>query len=317
MPNDTILITGACGQIGSELSQALAQHYGNNNVIITDIRKPDNFQTDLDFEALNVLDGGRLVELVQKYKITHIYHLAAVLSASGEQDPLFAWQINMEGMLNVMQVARERGIKQVYHPSSIAVFGHDTPKNNTPQYTLMNPNTVYGISKLAGERWSEYYFQKYKLDVRSLRYPGIISYKTPPGGGTTDYAVDIFYKAIAGKKYECFLHENSYLPMMYMPDAIRATLELMNAPSDKVKIRSAYNLSAMSFSPKEISQAIKKHIPDFKISYKPDFRQNIADSWPQSIDDTDAREDWGWKHEYNLEKMTEDMIANLAIPTAV
>ncbi len=317
MPNDTILITGACGQIGSELSQALAQHYGNNNVIITDIRKPDNFQTDLAFEALNVLDGGRLVELVQKHKITHIYHLAAVLSASGEQDPLFAWQINMEGMLNVMQVARERGIKQVYHPSSIAVFGHDTPKNDTPQYTLMNPNTVYGISKLAGERWSEYYFQKYKLDVRSLRYPGIISYKTPPGGGTTDYAVDIFYKAIAGKKYECFLHENSYLPMMYMPDAIRATLELMNAPSDKIKIRSAYNLSAMSFSPKEITQAIKKHIPEFRISYKPDFRQNIADSWPQSIDDSSARNDWGWKPEYDLEKMTEDMIANLAIPTTV
>ncbi len=308
-----ILITGACGQIGSELSQALASHYGANNVIITDIRKPDNFHTDLAFEALNVLDGGRLVELIQKYKITHIYHLAAVLSASGEQDPLFAWQINMEGMLNVMQVAQERGIKQVYHPSSIAVFGHDTPKNNTPQYTLMNPNTVYGISKLAGERWSEYYFQKYKLDVRSLRYPGIISYKTPPGGGTTDYAVDIYYKASEGKKFECFLHENTYLPMMYMPDAIRATLELMHAPSENIKIRSAYNLSAMSFSPKEISNAIKLHIPDFKISYKPDFRQNIADSWPQSIDDSHAQKDWNWKPAFDLKKMTEDMLSHLPI----
>lgn len=313
MPNDTILITGACGQIGSELSQALAIYYGVNNVIITDIRKPENFETELAFEALNVLEAGRLVELIQKYKVTHIYHLAAVLSASGEQDPLFAWQINMEGTLNVMQVAHERGIKQVYHPSSIAVFGHDTPKNNTPQYTLMNPNTVYGISKLAGERWSEYYFQKYKLDVRSLRYPGIISYKTPPGGGTTDYAVDIFYKAVAGKRYECFLHENSYLPMMYMPDAIRATLELMNAPTENIKIRSAYNLSAMSFSPKEISNAIKLHIPEFKISYKPDFRQNIADSWPQSIDDSHASNDWGWKPEFDLLKMTEDMINNLSV----
>jgi nucleoside-diphosphate-sugar epimerase len=311
MPTETILITGALGQIGTELSVALADAYGKKNIILTDIRRPENFETDFIFEELNVMDAKRLGILVDKYKATQIYHLAAVLSASGEQDPLFAWQINMEGVLNVLQVGKEKQLSKIYHPSSIAVFGIDTPKKNTPQNTIMNPNTVYGISKLAGERWAEYYFKKFNLDVRSLRYPGIISYKTPPGGGTTDYAVDIFYHATQNKKYECFLSENTYLPMMYMPDAIKATLQLMEAPAEKVKVRSAYNLSAISFSPKEVYNAIKNLVPDFKINYKPDFRQKIADSWPESIDDSVARNEWGWKHDYDLDKMTEDMLINL------
>jgi nucleoside-diphosphate-sugar epimerase len=311
MQKEKILMTGALGQIGSELSQALREVYGEANVIVSDIRRPADYQADMIFEEINVLDAHRLSEVIQKHKITQIYHLAAVLSASGEQDPIFAWQINMDGTLNILEVAREQQIKKVYFPSSIAVFGKDTPRDNTPQFTIMNPSTIYGISKLAGERWCEYYFRKYGLDVRSLRYPGIISYKTPPGGGTTDYAVDIYYKAAEGKKYECFLKENTYLPMMYMPDAIKATLDLMNAPAEKIKIRSAYNISAMSFSPKEVYQAIRQLIPEFKVTYKPDFRQDIADSWPASIDDSAARSDWNWKPLFDLSKMTEDMIYQL------
>ncbi len=314
MPTETILITGALGQIGTELSAHLADVYGKQNIILTDLRQPEDFETDLIFESLNVMDSKKLGALVDKYQVTQIYHLAAVLSASGEQDPLFAWQINMEGVLNILGIGKEKNLDKIYYPSTIAVFGLDTPKENTPQNTIMNPNTVYGISKLAGERWAEYYFKKYNLDVRSLRYPGIISYKTPPGGGTTDYAIDIFYHAAKNKKYECFLNENTELPMMYMPDAIRATLELMESPAEKIKVRSAYNLSAISFSPKEVTKAIQAHIPDFKVSYKPDFRQAIADSWPMSIDSSVATEDWGWNFEYDLPKMTEDMLVNLKQP---
>jgi nucleoside-diphosphate-sugar epimerase len=312
MQKDKILLTGALGQIGSELSQTLREVYGEANVVVSDIRRPaDLAMDDVIFEEINVLDVKRLGEVIHKHKITQIYHLAAVLSASGEQDPLFAWQINMDGTLNVLDAAREYQLHKVYFPSSIAVFGKDTPKQNTPQNTIMNPSTIYGISKLTGERWCEYYFRKYALDVRSLRYPGIISYKTPPGGGTTDYAVDIYYKAAEGKKFECFLKENTYLPMMYMPDAIKATLDIMNAPAEKVKIRSSYNVTAMSFSPKEVYQAIQKQVSDFKISFKPDFRQEIADSWPASIDDAVARQDWGWQPDFDLYKMTEDMLVNL------
>ncbi|MCU0445802.1 MAG: NAD-dependent epimerase/dehydratase family protein [Microscillaceae bacterium] len=312
MQKDKILLTGALGQIGSELSQTLRDVYGEANVVVSDIRRPADLTIDeVIFEEINVLDTQRLGEVIAKYKITQIYHLAAVLSASGEQDPLFAWQINMDGTLNVLDAAREFSLHKVYFPSSIAVFGKDTPKHNTPQHTIMNPSTIYGISKLTGERWCEYYFRKYGLDVRSLRYPGIISYKTPPGGGTTDYAVDIYYKAAEGKKFECFLKENTYLPMMYMPDAIKATLDIMNAPAEKVKIRSSYNITAMSFSPKEVYQTIQKQVSDFKISYKPDFRQEIADSWPASIDDSVARQDWDWQPDFDLSKMTDDMLINL------
>jgi nucleoside-diphosphate-sugar epimerase len=313
MQNENILLIGAFGQIGTELTEALQGIYGESHVIASDIRlsSPEKAER-VRFEQLNVMDAQRLGELVDKHKITQIYHLAAVLSASGEQDPMFAWQLNMEGTINVLEVAREKGIKKIYFPSSIAVFGKDTPRENTPQHTVMNPSTVYGISKLAGERWCEYYFNRYGLDVRSLRYPGIISYKTPPGGGTTDYAVDIYYKAVMRKNFECFLKEGTYLPMMYMPDAIKATLDLMHADASKVKVRNSYNVSAMSFSPREVAKAIQKHYPNFKVAFRPDFRQKIADSWPTSIDDSVAREDWGWKPDYDLEGMTSDMIQNLA-----
>ncbi len=313
MQTDNILLIGAFGQIGTELTEALQGIYGDAHVIASDIRRTAPEQAGkVHFEQLNVLDAKRLGELIDKHKITQIYHLAAVLSASGEQDPMFAWQLNMDGTINVLEAAREKGIKKVYFPSSIAVFGKDTPRHNTPQNTFMNPSTIYGISKLAGERWCEYYFNRYGLDVRSLRYPGIISYKTPPGGGTTDYAVDIYYKAAMRKNFECFLKEDTYLPMMYMPDAIKATLDLMHAEAGKVKIRNSYNVSAMSFSPKEVAVAIRKHQPNFKVSYKPDFRQQIADSWPTSFDDSVARADWGWKPTYDLEAMTADMLTNLA-----
>jgi nucleoside-diphosphate-sugar epimerase len=312
MPQDKILIIGAFGQIGTELTEALQGIYGESNVITSDIRPPESdVALNSIFEPLNVLDEKRLAELVDKYRITQIYHLAAVLSASGEQDPVFAWQINMEGTINVLDVAYEKQVKQVYFPSSIAVFGKDTPREDTPQFPFMNPSTIYGISKLAGEHWCEYYYHRYKLDVRSLRYPGIISYKTPPGGGTTDYAVDIYYHAVEDKKFECFLSENTYLPMMYMPDAIQATLDLMHADAQKIKVRGSYNLAAMSFCPKDITKAIQHHIPNFQVTYKPDFRQKIADSWPVSIDDSVARKDWGWEPSYDLAKMTEDMLLNL------
>ncbi|RAU84082.1 NAD-dependent epimerase/dehydratase family protein [Pontibacter arcticus] len=311
--SDTVLVIGACGQLGSELTMELRNMYGGSNVVAADIAAPK--QTDLlesgPFETVDVLDKNILAELAAKYKFKQIYHLAAVLSATGEKNPKFAWRLNMDGLFNVLDMALEYKTEKVYWPSSIAVFGPGTPRENTPQHTVMDPNTVYGISKQAGERWCEYYFEKYGLDVRSLRYPGLIGYKALPGGGTTDYAVDIYHQALEAQKYECFLSENTYLPMMYMPDALKATLDLMHAPAEQVKVRSSYNLSAMSFSPKEIAASIQKHIPEFEISYKPDARQQIADSWPKSIDDSAAQQDWNWKPAYTLDTMTEDMLLNL------
>jgi nucleoside-diphosphate-sugar epimerase len=305
-----ILITGGLGQVGSELYQALCTQYGEDNILLTDVRKPENHTVAL-FETLDATDAPRLAELVSKHKITQIYHLAAILSARGEQDPLWAWKINVDSTLNVFEVAREKQLHKVYVPSSIAAFGPDTPKQNTPQACVMNPSTVYGISKQACERWGEYYFKRYGLDIRSLRYPGLISYKTLPGGGTTDYAVDIFYKALQQGSYECFLSPDTYLPMMYMPDAIRATVALMEAPSDNIRTRDSYNLTALSFSPAELAKAIQQHLPDFTISYKPDFRQQIADSWPASIDDSVAQAEWGWQPQYDLEAMVAEMLEHI------
>ena len=310
---EKILVVGSCGQLGSELTLALRELFGTSNVIATDITQPNSALSEGPFEKLDITNRKALDQLVDQYKITQIYHLAAILSAKGEQNPNWAWDINMSGLLNVLEVAREKKLNKVYWPSSIAVFGHNTPKNETPQATVMEPSTVYGISKLAGELWCKYYFDKYGVDVRSLRYPGLIGYKALPGGGTTDYAVDIYHKALNGEVYECFLAENTYLPMMYMPDAIKATIDLMEAPADKVKLHTSYNVGAMSFSPIEISKEIQREIPDFEITYKPDFRQQIAESWPSSIDDSAAREDWGWEPTYDLRKMTTDMLQNLRI----
>jgi nucleoside-diphosphate-sugar epimerase len=307
------LVIGSSGQIGGELVEGLRTIYGQESVIASDIKDLDNdaFITAAPYETLNVLDKNRIFEIVQKYEITQIYLLAALLSATAEKNPMFAWDLNMNGLFNVLDLAKEGHIKKVYWPSSIAVFGPTTPRVNTPQYTIMEPNTVYGISKQTGERWCEYYFNKYNVDVRSLRYPGLIGYKSAPGGGTTDYAVHIYHEAIKHQQYECFLSENTALPMMYMPDAIKATIDLMHAEAEKVKIRSAYNLSGMSFSPKEIALEICTHFPTFKISYNPDSRQQIADSWPQSIDDSAAQNDWGWKAQYDLKKMSNDMFKHL------
>lgn len=310
---EKILVIGSSGQIGGELVEGLRAIYGQESVIASDIKDLDKeaLKSAAPYETLNVLNGKRIFEIVQKYEITQIYLLAALLSATAEKNPMFAWDLNMNGLFNVLDLAKEGHIKKVYWPSSIAVFGPTTPRINTPQYTIMEPNTVYGISKQTGERWCEYYFNKYNVDVRSLRYPGLIGYKSAPGGGTTDYAVHIYHEAIKHQHYECFLSENTALPMMYMPDAIKATIDLMHADAEKVKIRSAYNLSGMSFSPKEIAQEICNHYPTFQISYKPDSRQQIADSWPQSIDDTSAQQDWGWKAHYDLKKMSDDMFMHL------
>ncbi|WP_200974247.1 NAD-dependent epimerase/dehydratase family protein [Echinicola sp. 20G] len=309
---ERILITGAAGQLGSELTQALVDIYGGDNVIATDINEAAAHKFDYcQFIPLNVLDNDQMVKIIKEEKVTQVYHLAAILSATSEKNPLFAWKLNMDSLLSILEIAKEYKLNKIYWPSSIAVFGPSTPMKNTPQDCVMDPNTVYGISKQAGERWCEYYFQKYNVDVRSLRYPGLIGYKSLPGGGTTDYAVDIFHKAIEGEHFECFLREDSYLPMMYMPDAIKATIDLMHAPAEKIKVRSSYNLGGISFSPQEIYESIKKHHPDFEISFKPDFRQNIADTWPDSIDDSAARNDWGWEHSYGLEDMTKDILANL------
>jgi nucleoside-diphosphate-sugar epimerase len=310
---EKILVIGSSGQIGGELVEGLRAIYGQDGVIASDIKDLDKeaLKTAAPYETLNVLNGKRIFEIVQKYEITQIYLLAALLSATAEKNPMFAWDLNMNGLFNVLDLAKEGHIKKVYWPSSIAVFGPTTPRVNTPQYTVMEPNTVYGISKQTGERWCEYYFNKYNVDVRSLRYPGLIGYKSAPGGGTTDYAVHIYHEAIKHQQYECFLSENTALPMMYMPDAIKATIDLMHVDAAKVKIRSSYNLSGMSFSPKEIAQEICTHYPDFKITYKPDSRQQIADSWPQSIDDSAAQKDWGWKAQYDLKKMSDDMFKHL------
>jgi len=308
---EKILITGSSGQLGSELTTALSQNYGEENIIAADIHEPKEKDIHLIFEKIDVINKTLLAEVVRKHRITQIYHLAAILSATGEKHPGLAWRVNIDGLMNVLDVSRNLNVKRIYWPSSIAVFGPNTPKQNTPQHTVTDPNTVYGISKLTGERLIEYYYYHYGLDVRSLRYPGLVGYKTMPGGGTTDYAVDIYHKAIKGEKFECFLKQDAYLPMMYMPDAVRATMELMEADADKIKIRSSYNIGAMSFSPDEIYLSVKKHYPRLKIEYNPDFRQDIADSWPENIDDAYARNDWGWVHNFDLEKMTEDMIRHL------
>lgn len=304
-----ILLIGAGGQIGAVLTNALRHAYGDDNVVATDIRPLDH-QTGPS-EILDALDAAALDAMVAKWRITQIYHLAAILSATGEKDPMWAWNINMTSLFNVLETARTSGLDKVYYPSSIAVFGKEADRKMTPQYEVLIPETVYGISKVAGENWASYYFHRYGLDVRSLRYPGIIGYQSMPGGGTTDYAVDIYHSAVQHKPYECFLSAGTRLPMCYMPDAIRATLELMEAPAEKLSVRTSYNLAGMSFSPEEIAASIRKEMPDFQVTYKPDFRQAIADSWPGAIDDSAARKDWGWRPEYNLDRMTTDMLFHL------
>ena len=314
MPNrkDKILVIGACGQIGVELTLALRKQYGNNNVIASDLREENPLLKGTGpYVSMDVMNKEMLHVQVIRQNITQIYLLAAILSATGEKNPNLAWHLNMQGLLNVLDIAREEKLHKVYWPSSIAVFGPTSPKQLCPQQTIIEPTTVYGISKYAGEFWCNYYHQRYGVDVRSIRYPGLISYKSAPSGGTTDYAVEIYIEAIEKQKYTCFLSEDTYLPMMYMPDAIRATLELMDAPADQISVRTTYNVSGMSFSPKEIGASIQKHVPDFTLSYKPDSRQQIADSWPQSIDDSVANKDWGWKPQYDLSLMTKDMLENL------
>ncbi|MCX6258819.1 MAG: NAD-dependent epimerase/dehydratase family protein [Bacteroidia bacterium] len=310
---ERILVIGCSGQIGSELTLQLRNMYGNENVFATDIRQAAKDITDTGpFYILDVMDEKRLIHFVIRHKITQIYHLAAVLSGNAEKIPLQAWDINMQSLMNILELAREvEDIRKIFWPSSIAVFGPTTPRVNTPQITVMEPNTVYGISKLAGERWCEYYFNKYKVDVRSIRYPGLISYKTEAGGGTTDYAVEIYYEAIRKRKYQCFLSPETTLPMMFMPDAIKATIDLMEAEASDIKVRSSYNISGMSFCPKEIATEIKRHVPDFEINYKPDFRQAIADSWPQSINADVAVRDWNFSCEYDLGKMSSVMIREI------
>lgn len=308
---DKVLVIGASGQLGSELTLALAELFGENNVVASDISSPSPSIKHFAFEQLDVMNTKQLGEIVDRHGITQIYHLAAILSAKGEENPQWAWNLNMTSLLNVLELAKEKQLKKIYWPSSIAVFGPTTPRDMTPQHTVMAPTTVYGISKQAGERWCEYYFQKYGVDVRSLRYPGLIGYKSLPGGGTTDYAVDIYHKALAGTEFSCFLKEDTALPMMYMPDAIKATISLMESPAEQVKIRSSYNVAGFSFTPAELADSIRKFHPDFQISYAPDFRQKIADSWPNTIDDSAARADWGWQPDYTVDQMSADILENL------
>jgi nucleoside-diphosphate-sugar epimerase len=311
--SEKILIIGAGGQIGTELTEYLRAKYTGAAVIATDVRENEGLSKDGPFFLLDVMDKDAIYSLVEREKVTQIYHLAALLSATGEKNPEFAWKLNMDGLLHVLNAARDLKVSKVFWPSSIAVFGPGTPADHTPQDTVMDPNTVYGISKLAGERWCEYYHKRYNVDVRSIRYPGLIGYKSAPGGGTTDYAVDIFHQALQKGSFTCFLKADTALPMMYMPDAIRATISLMDAPAEQVKIRSSYNLGGISFTPAQIAQAIQKHIPNFTIDYAPDFRQAIADSWPNSIDDARACADWGWQMDYDLDAMTADMLHHIAL----
>jgi len=307
-----ILILGACGQIGTELTLTLRSMFGRNHVIASDIREGSKeLMESGPFEIVNAMEYDSILNAIERYEIDEVYHMAAMLSATGEKFPAKAWQLNMESLFNVLNLAKEQKISKLFWPSSIAVFGHTTPKENTPQETIMEPSTVYGISKLAGERWCEYYFNKYGVDVRSIRYPGIISWKTKPGGGTTDYAVEIYHDALIRGTYKSFLNAQTELPMMYMNDAIKATIEIMQAPADQVKVRSSYNLAAMSFTPEEIAEEIKNLVPEFTISYQEDFRQEIANSWPKSIDDSRARADWGWQHDYDLKGMSVDMLESL------
>ena len=307
-----ILIIGASGQIGNELTMYLRNMYSNQDVIASDVKQASKQVMESGpFEILDAMDGKAIEKIVTNYNISDVYLMAAMLSATAEKYPIKGWDLNMTSLFNVLNLARDKKIEKVFWPSSIAVFGPTTPKTNTPQHTIMEPATVYGISKQTGERWCEYYHKRYGVDVRSIRYPGLISYKTPPGGGTTDYAIEIFHKALKDKKYTCFLNAQTALPMMFMDDAINATVNIMLAPPQKIKIRNAYNLAALSFNPQELAASIQKHIPDFTINYKPDFRQAIADSWPASIDDAVARKDWGWQHTIDLDKMTKVMIDNL------
>lgn len=310
--SDTILILGACGQIGTELTQKLRSIYGKDNVIASDIREGNaEMMSAGPFEIIDATNQEQILGVIQKYKVNQVYLMAAMLSATAEKYPLKGWDLNMTSLLAVLELAKEKHIEKVYWPSSMAAFGPTSPKMNTPQQTIMEPSTVYGISKVAGEHWCNYYHDKYGVDVRSIRYPGIISWKTLPGGGTTDYAVDIYFDALEKGTFECFLSENTRLPMMYMDDAINATIQLMQADAEKIKTRTSYNLAAISFTPKEIATEIKKYIPDFTITYNPDFRQAIADSWPQVIDDSAARKDWGWRHQFDLASMTKDIITSL------
>ena len=310
--SEKILVIGAAGQIGTELVLKLRESKGAENVIAADLKKPNQeVLAGGKFVQLDILDEPAARTVISDNSITEVYLLAALLSATAEKNPMFAWKLNMDGLFNILNIAKEGIIKKVFWPSSIAVFGPSSPKKNTPQTTIMEPITVYGISKQAGKRWCEYYFRQYGVDVRSIRYPGLISYKSLPGGGTTDYAVDIYYKALENASFTCFLDENMKLPMMYMEDAIRATIELMDAPIENIKIRSSYNISGMSFSPKEIAQSIQNHISGFKINYSIDYRNKIAETWPDSISDSSAREDWDWEARYGLKEMTKNMLKNL------
>lgn len=315
-PSGSVLVIGALGQIGSDLVQALRHRYGTDNVIAADIR-PEPEGHSGPYIQMDALNAHAQIQAVRTYGVSEIYNLAAILSAKGEQNPQAAWDINMRALMNSLETIRHSEAKKLFWPSSIAVFGPSTPKVHTPQLTLMEPSTVYGISKLAGERWCEYYHRKYGVDVRSLRYPGLISYAGQPGGGTTDYAVDVFHHAVQGKAYECFLSPGTALPMMYMSDAIEATVSLMEAPAASVQIRSSYNLSGMSFTPEQLFEEIRRILPDLEVSYAPDFRQTIADSWPASIDDACARKDWGWQETYHLGDMVRDMIVRLSEPRSV
>lgn len=313
MTKEKILVIGASGQIGVELTLELRKIYGGSSVVASDLREENPLLKGTGpYVSLDVMNKEMLHVQIIRQNITQIYLLAAILSATGEKNPNLAWHLNMQSLLNVLEIAKDENIHKIYWPSSIAVFGPTSPKKNCPQQTIIEPTTVYGISKYAGEFWCNYFHHRYRTDVRSLRYPGLISYKSEPGGGTTDYAVEIFHDAIEDNRYTCFLREDTYLPMMYMPDAIRATIELMEADADKISIRTSYNISGMSFSPKEIASEIKKHLPDFKIDYEPDYRMEIAESWPQSIDDSVANKDWGWKPKYNLSALVKDMMTNLA-----
>lgn len=310
---ENILVIGAAGQIGSELVIALRKKYGSEHVFATDIKQPpEDVLEGGPFQILDVMDNNRLIHFVIRHKITQIYHLAAVLSGNAEKIPIQAWNINMQSLMNILDLAKEvTAVKRIFWPSSIAVFGPSTPRHNTPQFTITEPNTVYGISKLAGERWVEYYQDRYDLDIRSIRYPGLISYKTEAGGGTTDYAVEIFYEAIRDGKYKCFLSEETSLPMMFMDDAIQATISLMDADHKDLSVRSSYNVAGMSFNPKQIAEEIKTHLPDFEISYEPDFRQAIADSWPACIDDSVAKKDWGLNYKYDIKGLTKVMLEGI------
>ena len=309
---DSILVLGAAGQIGTDLVMRLRSDLGSDRVIASDVKHVGGeLRESGPFVLADVLDFNAVARIIDQHQVKEVYLLAALLSATAEQNPKLAWKLNMEGLFNVLDIAKEKKGMKIFWPSSIAVFGPTTPRDNTPQHTVMEPSTVYGVSKQAGERWCEYYNHKFNIDVRSLRYPGLISYKSPPGGGTTDYAVDIYHQALEKGRYTCFLQPGTVLPMMYMPDALDATISLMGADSDKVRIRSSYNVGAISFAPEEIATEISKHIPGFEIDYAPDFRQQIADSWPRSIDDAAARADWGWKNKFDLASMTTDMLMHL------